>query len=305
VLLAGCHFGLMCNTLSPPYIHQRADDLIPEINYASIEILWPPLNRMTTPMSHPSLAHRDLVPGLKQLGVSPGAIVEVHSSLSSFGWVADGATTVIDALLQVVGTSGTIIMSAYPVSPAIPLTDEDRALGITWKVRKLPFDSPEPTGMGRISDTFRQRPDVICGHSFFRTCAWGRDAAWHTNGYHGLLAVDGWCLLLGVGIDRCSSMHAAEDSPLPNEISRCWAIPEHVQAVYDPAEWSIGYGGTPDDAWQMVWQKADQRGLVRHQQIGQARCSLFKARSVVSIYKQLRQTDPYRLYGVVPGARAE
>jgi aminoglycoside N3'-acetyltransferase len=228
-------------------------------------------------MSQPSLTHRDLVRGLEQLGVSPDTIVEVHNSLSSFGWV----------------------------SPAIPLTDTDRAFGITWKVRKLPFDSPAPTGMGTISDTFRQRPDVMCGHGFFRTCAWGRDAEWHTNGYHGLLAVDGWCLLRGVGIDRCSSMHAAESIPLPDDISRCWEIPNHVRAAYDSAEWSIGYGGTPDDAWQKVWQEADQRGLMMHGLIGQARCSWFKARSVVSIYKQWRQTDPYGLYGVVPESRAE
>ena len=250
-------------------------------------------------MSHPPLTHHALVHGLQQLGVTRGAIVEIHSSLSRFGWVEGGATTVIDALMAVISPAGTIIMSAYPVSPAIPLTDADRDLGITWKVRKLPFDSPERTGMGIIADTFRQRPDVVCGGDFHRTCAWGHDAEWHGSGYHGLLAVDGWCLLLGVGIDRCSSMHAAESIPIPAEISRWWALPAQVRSAYDPQQWSIGYG-TPEDAWQKVWEEAEQRGLIQHGRIGQAACHYFKARSLVGIYKRLRQTDPYGLYGVSP-----
>jgi aminoglycoside 3-N-acetyltransferase len=249
-------------------------------------------------MAQPSLAEQDIVYGVRQLGVLPGVIVEVHSSLSAFGQVQGGASTVLSALMDVVTPEGTIVMSAYPVGPAVPLTDEDRARGVTWKVRKLAFDTSEPTGMGRIADTFRRRHDVVCGSEFFRTCAWGRDAEWHCNGYHGLLAVDGWCLLLGVGVDRCSSMHAAEDIRLPADIAAYWAIPESVQQAYDPQIWNIGYGETPENAWQKVWDAADRQGLIRHSQIGQAVCHYFKARSLVAIYRRWRQSDPYGLFGV-------
>lgn len=152
--------------------------------------------------------------------------------------------------------------------------------------------------MGSIADTFRQRSDVVCGTGLFRTCAWGNDAEWHCNGYHSLLALDGWCLLLGVGIDRCSSMHAAECIPLPEAVKAYFAIPEAVQQAYDPKDWSIGYGATPADAWQKVYAEADRQGLIRHERIGQALCHLFKARPAVSIYKKWRQNDPYGLYGV-------
>jgi aminoglycoside N3'-acetyltransferase len=249
-------------------------------------------------MIQPSLTYPDIVDGLQQLGVKRGAVVEVHSSLSAFGWVEGGAETVLAALMDVVSPAGTLVMSAYPVSPALPLTDEDRALGITWKVRKLPMNGSERTGMGLIADTFRQRADVECGDGFFRTCAWGQDAEWHCEGYRGLLALDGWCLLLGVGIDRCSSMHAAEDAPLPVDIAAYMDIPAQARRAYDPQQWNIGGGSTPEDAWRKVWEAADRQGLVRHQQIGQAACHYFKARSVVAIYKHWRQTDPYGLYGV-------
>lgn len=246
------------------------------------------------------ITQRDIERGLQQLGLPQGAVVEAHSSLSRFGQVAGGVDAVVAALMVAVGPAGTIVMSAYPVSPPVPLTEADRAAGVTWKVRKLAPDSPERTGMGAVADAFRRHPEARSGHGFFRTCAWGRDAEWHLAGYHGLLAVDGWCLLLGVGIDRCSSMHAGDSVPIPEAIRCCWEIPAHVRAAYDPERWSIGYGDTPDDAWAKVWAAADAQGHIRHGQIGQAACHLFRARSVVGIYRRWRATDPYGLYGVTP-----
>ncbi len=93
-------------------------------------------------------------------------------------------------------------------------------------------------------------------------------------------------------------MHAAEHIPLPAEVNTYFAIPDAVEQAYDPWVWSIGHGETPDDAWQTVYVEADRRDLIRHGRIGQALCHLFKARSVVSIYKTWRQTDPFGLYGV-------
>ena len=249
-------------------------------------------------MAEPSCSYDDIVDGLRTLGVVAGAVVEVHSSLSAFGHVEGGASTIINALTDVVTPDGTIVMSAYRVSRPVPLTAEDRARGVTWKVRKLPLDSPEPSGMGVVADTFRSRADVFCGSDIHRTAAWGRDARWHCNGYDGLLAVDGTSLLLGVGLDRCSSMHVADHVSVPETISAYWAAPTDVKAAYDPHVWDVGYGETPDDAWEKVWRQADADGLIRHEQIGAAACHSFRARSVVGIYMKWRETDPYGLYGV-------
>jgi aminoglycoside 3-N-acetyltransferase len=102
-----------------------------------------------------SLTSHQITRGLRALGLMRGAVVEVHSSLSACGRVEGGAPAVIQALMDVVGPEGTLVMSAYPVSPPVPLSDEDRALGISWKVRILPAASTERTGMGLIADTFR------------------------------------------------------------------------------------------------------------------------------------------------------
>ena len=147
---------------------------------------------------------KDIEEGLRRLGLSRGDAVEVHSSLSSMGWVQGGAATLIEALMDVVGEEGALVMSAYPVSPPLPLTDEERARGIGWKVRILEAGSDEKTGLGAVSDTFRGWPGVVCGPGPFRMCAWGRDARLHNKTYQHLLDVDGWALLVGVDIHRCS-----------------------------------------------------------------------------------------------------
>ena len=72
------------------------------------------------------LTQKDIVDDLKRLGLERGTAVEVHSSLSSLGFVEGGASTVISALMDVVGEDGAIVMSAYLVTPLIPLTEEEK-----------------------------------------------------------------------------------------------------------------------------------------------------------------------------------
>ena len=250
-------------------------------------------------MQLPDITQKDIETSLRQLGIQEGDALEVHSSLSSFGFVEGGAMSVIDALMQVVGPQGTIIMSAYPVSPPIPLSEEEQARGITWKVRIFDEDSDEPSGIGVVSDTFRKMPGVLCGSGLHRVSAWGREAEQHSRGYRHLVEVDGWVLLLGVGIDRCSSMHLAEETiRLPESIVAVFTPPPDIRRGYDPSLWDVGYGSTPDDAWMKVYNEADRRGLIKHQRIGHADCLFFKARSVISIYEHWLRTDPFGLFGL-------
>jgi aminoglycoside N3'-acetyltransferase len=245
------------------------------------------------------IAQEDIENGLRALGLRRGDVVEVHSSLSAFGWVEGGAAAVVDALMAVVGEEGALVMSAYPVSKPLPLTEEEKARGLLAKVQLFGEDYDGPTGMGIIADEFRHRPGTVLGPGFHRVCAWGRDAALHAEkGYAHLLEVDGWALLLGVGIGYCSSMHQAESDVLfPKAIKKYWQVPEDIQRDY-PDDIYLSYGGTPDDAWGKVQGEAERRGQVWRHCIGQAECVLFKARVVVGIYGEWLRTDPFGLHGV-------
>ncbi len=57
-----------------------------------------------------TLTHEKLVNAFREIGIKSGTILEVHSSLSSFGHVDGGAETVISALKEAGGADGSIFM---------------------------------------------------------------------------------------------------------------------------------------------------------------------------------------------------
>jgi aminoglycoside N3'-acetyltransferase len=247
------------------------------------------------------LNHTDLEEHFRALGLARGMMVEVHSSLSSFGHVEGGAETVIAALINVVGEEGALVMSAFPLTLPLPLTDEDKARGIVTRVRFLSPDSNERTGMGIIPDTLKRRPDVYLGAGLHRVCAWGKDAPIHAQGYQYLLDHGGYALLLGVDIHRLTSMHYAEGKVgLPQAVRDIFAPSEDILKDYPPDQWYVEAGVPPEDAWSKIQTEADRLGYIRHRQIGNAECLFFKAQDVVQLYEEALRTDPLGLYGIKP-----
>jgi len=250
------------------------------------------------------LTQKDIVNDLTRLGLERGAAVEVHSSLSSLGYVEGGASTVVRALMDVVGEEGAIVMSAYLVTPPLPLTAEEKAKGIIAKVRFLDEGTDCKTGMGIIADTFCKWPNTCMGKGEHRVCAWGHNAKLHSQGYEYLLSIAGWVLLIGVDINRCSSMHTAEDKvELPEEImEERLRLPEEIQRLYPNTDWYVEYNDPhkplPENAWGKIQIEAERRGLIKRGRIGKAECMLFKGKPVVDIYEEFLRTDPFKLFGV-------
>ena len=252
------------------------------------------------------LTEKEIVDDLRSLGLEHGVSVEVHSSLSSMGFVDGGAQTVIDALMDVVGEEGAIVMSAYLVSPLLPLAEEEKRMGITAKVRMLNENENCKTGMGVIVDTFCKLPNTYLGKGIHRVCAWGHNAKRHSQGYEYLLSIDGWVLLIGVDIHRCSCMHTAEGKvEWPREITEYLQLPEEIQRGYPGTDWYVEYQDPqkplPADAWGKVQIEAERRGLIRRGRIGKAECMLLKGKPVVDIYEEFLRMDPFELFGIEKG----
>lgn len=244
------------------------------------------------------ITREKIVDDLKRMGVEAGMAVEVHSSLSSMGCVQNGPETVIQALIDVVGEEGALIMSAYPVTLPIWPTEEEKARGIICKVRLLDENDTGRTGMGAISDAFRRWPGACLGKGGNRVCAWGKDARLHARGYDYLLSIDGWVLLIGVDIHRCSAMHIAEARVTPpQEIQDYFELPDDIRRQYPPEKWYVQYHDPPEDGWGKIQEEAKRRGLIRHGRIGQANCLFFRARTVVDMYEERLRADPHELFG--------
>lgn len=62
-----------------------------------------------------------IVSDLSSLGLKPGDLVNVKMSLKSIGYVAGGAKTVLDSILEVIGPEGTIVTDSFVTSFPLPI----------------------------------------------------------------------------------------------------------------------------------------------------------------------------------------
>jgi aminoglycoside N3'-acetyltransferase len=235
--------------------------------------------------------------GLAHLGVKAGMMLAVHCSLSSFGQVDGGALTVIDALKNVAGPDGAVVMPSFKLSTDLPLDEADKRLGLTQKIKILQ-DESEKSRMGIVSDTFRKMPDVITGGGLFRISAWGKDAQKHAStGFQYLIDSAGYALLLGVDIYRMSAMHYVEDC-LPVEIKNKFAPSQEAREIYPESEWHIEAWEPAAKPWYTIQDRAYENGYIADAMIGNAKCMLVQVKNVVELYRKALQTEPFELYGL-------
>lgn len=171
----------------------------------------------------------DIIKLFHKLGMRRGHNVMVHSSLRSLGYVVNGAMDVIDALIETVGEKkGTILMPSHtgqltdPIdwkNPSIPKKDINR-------VRKAmtPFYSKTPIrNRGIIPEKFLWLQGIYrSDHPLNSVIAYGKEAQWFTlehflhesesynSPIHRLYLSDGYILLIGVNLTRCTAIHLAE-----------------------------------------------------------------------------------------------
>jgi aminoglycoside 3-N-acetyltransferase len=182
------------------------------------------IKRTPTPATVQSL--RD---DFSRLGVTPGMIILLHSSLSALGWVCGGPVAVILALENLLGPTGTLVMPTHSGDLSDPAEWQNPPVPEAWweTIRQtMPAYDPDLTptrGVGTIPECFRKQPTVLrSAHPQVSFAAWGVYAAKIVKGHsldfglgdHSPLAkiyeLGGYILLLGVGHDSNTSLHLAE-----------------------------------------------------------------------------------------------
>jgi aminoglycoside 3-N-acetyltransferase len=163
------------------------------------------------------------------IGVKPGAIIIMHSSLSKIGWTVGGSVTVIRALMQTLTPEGTLVMPTFSSDNSEPSIWENPPVPESWwdTIRKeMPAFEPEITptrGMGIIVNTFRNWPKVLrSNHPKSSFAAWGKNAKLITENHElegdlgegsplaRLYELRGQILLIGVNHENNTSIHLAE-----------------------------------------------------------------------------------------------
>lgn len=172
---------------------------------------------------------QDFIEAFGKLGLEKGQNIIVHTSLKSLGYVCGGAQTVIESLLETVGSEGTIMM------PTQSWKNLDPETGVHWEVPKEQWDiirenwpaydkNITPTNtMGAVAEMFRKWPGTLrSDHPARSVAANGKNAAFLTENHDlsdifgetspiaRLYGLDGYVLLIGVDYDKNTSLHLAD-----------------------------------------------------------------------------------------------
>ena len=117
------------------------------------------------------------------LGVEPGMVLLVHSSLSALGWVCGGPVAVIIALQEVLGSTGTLVMPVHSTGLTDPSRWGSPPVPESWwqTIREtMPAYRPDLTptrSTGIIAETFRKQKGVLrSAHPHVSFCAFGAHA---------------------------------------------------------------------------------------------------------------------------------
>ena len=195
-----------------------------------------------------------IIKALKSIGLAKNDVVMVHTSLGSMGYVCGGAQAVIEALIEIVGSDGTIMM------PTQSWKNLDPEEGVHWDAAESDWQiirdhwpaydkNITPTNtMGAVAEMFRTWPGSIrSDHPARSVCAWGRHAAYLAENHDlsnifgesspiaKLYELNGKVLLLGVGYDKNTSLHLADvraDYPGKHECIEHSAILENGVRIW-------------------------------------------------------------------------
>lgn len=235
--------------------------------------------------------------GLTGVGLRAGHHVLVHSSLSAIGWVDGGAAAVVDALLEVVGPTGTVAV------PTLTGTPDD------GPGRELVLDVDRTPGWtGAIPEELRRRPAATrSGHPTHSVAAIGAAAARLTAGHEECLTPcgtgspyarlaadpDGVVLLLGCDHESNTTLHHVEELA---------GVPYHLQPDLVRAVVRFADRAQERDYWLHDWGTPRrftaiepllvQRGLQTTGVVGAATARLVPAGPLVSLGLDALRADP-------------
>ena len=230
------------------------------------------------------ITRQQIAAALGEIGVRRGSVLFVHSSLSSIGIVAGGASEAVAAIREVLGAAGTLAVPAFTFShPGGPVFDPRRERSqmgaISEEVRSLPEARRSRHYLHSVAAAGPRGAELTCRHG---ASAWAADGP-----FWQLFELDADILLLGVPYTRCTQFHVVEQ--LVQVPYRRW-VPIEAQVVeangslrslptcaYSPKK------GFPGNDFNKFGRLLEGRGLVRKERVGNAVCRLFRARDVLAV----------------------
>lgn len=249
------------------------------------------------------LTQTRLADDLCTLGLRTGDALLVHSSLSAIGFVDGGATTVVRAILEVIGPTGTLVAPTFQKGSEHVLV----RTGVRFDTRTAPSE------MGAISEAVRRWPGalrslspthclaavgpgaatLLAGHEQCRV------SVGHGSPFERLVQGGGRILLLGVGHGSNTTLHYVENTGgAPSVCRECF---EPVVIDADGREWVVPtHPHMP--GLKRRYERADEvltaAGAQRQGRVGKAPARLVEAGPMAACLGERLRQDPLFLIEV-------
>lgn len=170
---------------------------------------------------------QDMVAQLEQLGIQKGMLLLVSADTSLMGYLLGGCQALIEALMEVVGFEGTIVMPCFTPQLLDPACKDSALKRQYWAEARegaYPFDKKlsEPYGSDPLVYQFLRNDAVARSyHPLYSFAAWGKYAKLICDKHplHFALGKDsplgkivelnGYCLMLGCGYEGCTMFQMA------------------------------------------------------------------------------------------------
>jgi aminoglycoside N3'-acetyltransferase len=229
-----------------------------------------------------------LVGQLRDLGVTHGVTLLVHTSFRAIRPIDGGPVGFIDALLEAIGPDGTLVMPSWS-------DDDDEIFD--------PSAYEVDDHLGVVADEFWQRPGVVRGNHPFAVAATGPHAEHIASapfivpphapetGVARVHDLDGWVLLAGVDHDANTTIHLAEilgGAP--------YRAPKHITVAENGKPKRVDYGENDSccRGFNMVGGWLRERGLLREGPLGSGRAMLARSHDIVATVVEELRGDPCR-----------
>jgi len=269
------------------------------------------------------VARQGIAADLMTLGVSSGDTVMLHASVEAIGWIVGGADRIPEAVFDVVGEAGTLMMyvgwDGSPYGVTLGLAELPPALAAVWPAYD-PQTAHAACATSILTEYLRTRSGSFrSSHPEHSFVAVGRLAEELTRDHplqYGmgpgsplakLCEAKGKVVLLGSPLAHLTLLHHAEHlAQVPNkEVARYWApivrdgTKLWIQIEEFSTEGCLSWYGPTDPFEAIVGDYLKQgRGAVGH--VGAARSHLFDAADLVEfavgwIEERLAEREPLDL----------
>jgi len=252
----------------------------------------------------------DLIRDLKAMGICPGMVLEVHTSLKAIGFVVGGERTVVEALMELLTSEGTLMMPTHSGGFSHPENWLAPPVPREWWSRiceQMPLFDPALTPlrrMGKVPEMFLHYPGVLRSYHPTDSCAaWGKHSAFVVENHSlgdpegpqspvgKIYELGGSVLTVGVGLDRATALHLAEclaDLPTLHMVScKVPVLNEQGEKVFIPLDRCCECSAGFSKAEPLLFA----HGLLKEGRVGAAPSLLLSVRPAIDLLVERLRKD--------------